>query len=205
LLIRREYVDNALQRAATSHAVGVMSRFLPAASDRYALVAVSALILLAAIGIFWYSQAANASLHDNAASADTSDMSADDAQSSTGILLGLAREAIQDDRLVAPAGSNAYEFYLSVLQLEPKNPAAQEALRESFPRAASLIERTINEEHLDEARREIDLLREFDSNNFTLSLLGGKLSAARNVVTKQHEAEADRIQREAANPRAAPK
>jgi protein TonB len=166
---------------------------------------VSALILLAAIGIFWYSQAANASLHDNAASADTSDMSADDAQSSTGILLGLAREAIQDGRLVAPAGSNAYEFYLSVLQLEPKNPAAQEALRESFPRAASLIERTINEEHLDEARREIDLLREFDSNNFTLSLLGGKLSAARNVVTKQHEAEADRIQREAANPRAAPK
>ncbi len=101
---------------------------------------------------------------------------------------------MRDGRLVAPAGSNAYEFYLSVLQLEPQNPTAQDALRESFPRAAVEIEHTINTFDLEEARREIDLLREFDSNNFTLALLGGKLSAARNIATKQHEAEAERIQ-----------
>lgn len=176
-----------------------MSRFLPAASHRYALVVVSALILVAAIGIFWYSQAAaDASLNDSAASADPGDPSTEDTQSGTGILLSLARDAIHDGRLVAPAGSNAYEFYLSVLQLEPQNSAAQQALRESFPRAATEIERTINQKALEEARREIDLLREFDGNNFTLALLGGKLSAARNLVTRQHEAEAERIQRAAA-------
>ena len=178
-----------------------MSRFLPVVSHRYALVLVSTLIGLAAIGIFWYSQAAaNASLDAHSTSVEgTVNTDADDAQSGSGILLGLARDAMRDGRLVAPAGSNAYEFYLSVLQLEPQNATAQEALRESFPLAASEIEHTINQKQLEEARREIDLLREFDGDNFTLSLLGGKLSAARNIVMKQHEAEAERIQRAAAS------
>lgn len=170
-----------------------------AVSHRYALALVSVLVLAAAGGIFWYSRAmANAS-YGPAGSPTTAavDASANDAQSGTGILLGLARDAMHDGRLVAPAGSNAYEFYLSVLQLQPQNPAAQEALRESFPRAAVEIERTINQNDLEEARREIDLLREFDSTNFTLALLGGKLSAARNLVMKQHEVEAERIQQTA--------
>jgi hypothetical protein len=168
-----------------------MPRFHFTVPQRYALALISVLVLTAAGGILWYSRAmANASYGP----AGSPTAPTDDAQSGTGILLGLARDAMHDGRLVAPAGSNAYEFYLSVLQLEPQNPTAQQALRESFPRAAVEIEHTINTNDLEEARREIDLLREFDSNNFTLSLLGGKLSAARNIVTKQHEAEAERIQ-----------
>lgn len=174
-----------------------MFRFLSVVSRRHALVLV--LLLLVAVaggGVFWYSYAiANASPNvASTPSGNAADASGDDAQSGSHILLGLARDAVHDDRLVAPAGSNAYEFYLSVLQLEPQNRSAQEALRESFPRAAAEIERTINQNDLDEARREIDLLREFDSTNFTLALLGGKLSAARNIETKRHEAEAERIQ-----------
>jgi len=172
-----------------------MPRFHFTVSQRYALALVSVLVLTAAGGIFWYSRAmANASYGPAGSPTSVAAAPADDAQSGTGILLGLARDAMHDGRLVAPAGSNAYEFYLSVLQLEPKNPAAQEALRESFPRASVEIEHTINQNELEEARREIDLLREFDSTNFTLALLGGKLSAARNLMTKQHEAEAERIQ-----------
>ncbi|HEY0198630.1 MAG TPA: energy transducer TonB [Rhodanobacter sp.] len=181
-----------------------MSGFLFTVSRRYGLIIVSMLILaVLAGGIFWYSHAtASASTIDADVSASAAPASAgtasDDGQSGTQILLGLARDAMHDGRLVAPAGSNAYEFYLSVLQLEPTNRTAQEALRESFPRAAVEIEGTINKQDLEEARRELDLLREFDSNNFTLALLGGKLSAARNIVMKQHEAEAQRIQEAAA-------
>jgi len=184
-----------LLSAATVHAAGVMSPFRVAPAHRYAVVVVTALVLTAAAGIFWYSRAmANASLGNaGASSTEVSATPADDAQSGSGILLGLAREAMHDGRLVAPAGSNAYEFYLSVLQLEPGNATASDALRESFPRAAEEIERTINRKDLEEARREIDLLHEFDGNNFTLALLGGKLSAARTIVMKQHEAEAERI------------
>jgi hypothetical protein len=172
-----------------------MSRLHIAVSHRYALALVAVLILAAAGGIFRYSRAmANASFETaGSPSVAVADAAEDDAQSGSGILLGLARDAMHDGRLVAPAGSNAYEFYLSVLQLQPQNPTAQEALRESFPRAALEIEHTINRNDLEEARREIGLLREFDGNNFTLALLGGKLSAARNIVMQRHEAEAERI------------
>ncbi|WP_426687558.1 energy transducer TonB [Rhodanobacter ginsengiterrae] len=172
-----------------------MSRFLSAVSHRYALAIVSLLVLAAAVGIFWHSQAAaNASINETTSSVgELPAAAADGARSGSAILLGLARDAMQDGRLVAPAGSNAFEFYLSVLQLEPDNRTAQEALRESFARASVEIERTINHKDLEEARREIDLLREFDRNNFTLSLLGGKLAAARTILTRQHEAEAERI------------
>jgi protein TonB len=173
-----------------------MPRFLFAVSRRYAALILLCLSLLAAAGgIFCYSRAiANTAPDDATASlAGWADAPADDAQSGSGILLGLARDAMRDGRLVAPAGSNAFEFYLSVLQLEPGNKAASEALRESFPRAANEIEHTINRKELEEARREIDLLREFDRDNFTLALLGGKLSAARGIVMRQHEAEAERI------------
>jgi hypothetical protein len=177
-----------------------MSRFLFSVSRRYGLVIVSMLMLaMMAGGILWYSHAtAYASTIDTTAAPASTGTIADDGQSGTQILLGLARDAMHDGRLVAPVGSNAYEFYLSVLQLEPTNRTAQEALRDSFPRAAVEIEGTINKQDLEEARRELDLLREFDSSNFTLALLGGKLSAARSIVMRQHEAEAKRIQEAAA-------
>lgn len=183
-----------------------MFRFLFVAPRRSALVFVSLLILAAAGGIFWYSHATTAasSNSDVNSSGHAADTPADGAQSGTQILLGLARDAMHDNRLIAPVGSNAWEFYLSVLQLEPNDPTARDALRESFPRAAVEIERNINQNELDEARREIDLLREFDRDNFTLALLGGKLSAARNIETKRHEAEAERIQ-QAAMPAASSK
>jgi protein TonB len=52
----------------------------------------------------------------------------------------------------------------------------------------------INPTDLDEAQRELSLLRDYDPTNYTLALLGGKLSAQRTLLTRQHEAEAARIQ-----------
>lgn len=159
------------------------------------LIMIMLCLLLLAGGIAWYRLAAAhiSMVAPDPSSIATGNNAVDDTDDGSDILLGLARDAMHDGRLVAPAGSNAYEFYLSVLQLEPTNRTAQEAMRESFPIAATQIERNINRQDLDEARREIDLLREFDRTNFTLSLLDGKLSAARKVVTRRHEAEAERI------------
>ncbi|MEP6899365.1 MAG: energy transducer TonB [Rhodanobacter sp.] len=176
---------------------------LPSAvSRRYGLTITSFLILaLLGVGILWYGHdVVYAASIDAGALPSRVPVPVDDAQSGTRILLNLARDAMREGRLVAPAGSNAYEFYLSVLQLDPANETARDTLRESFPRAAWLIERDINAMRLDEARRELDLLHEFDGNNFTLALLGGKLSAARSIVMKQHEAKARQIQEAATRP-----
>jgi len=111
------------------------------------------------------------------------------------ILLGLARDATHDHRLVGPQGNNAYEYYLSVVQLDPENATALDALRETLPFASQEIEVLINRRELDEARREIALLRDFDPTNYTLIILGSKLDAQQQIVTAQDEAKADMIRR----------
>ncbi|MBB6189706.1 hypothetical protein [Rhodanobacter sp. MP7CTX1] len=126
-------------------------------------------------------------------SAAATGTAADDANG-VNILLGLADSAMHDGRLVAPEGSNAYEFYFSVLQLEPHNEVALDNLKKAFVPACNEVERLINPTDLDEAQRELSLLREYDATNYTLALLGGKLSAQRMLVTRQHEAQAALIQ-----------
>ncbi|KAF1004973.1 MAG: hypothetical protein GAK28_03600 [Luteibacter sp.] len=111
------------------------------------------------------------------------------------ILLGLARQATKEGRLVAPQGNNAYEYYLSVIQLDSANASALDALRETLPFASQEIEQLINRRQLDEARREIALLRDFDPTNYTLIILGAKLDAQQQVVTAEDEAKADAMRR----------
>jgi protein TonB len=111
------------------------------------------------------------------------------------ILLGLARDATREGRLIAPQGNNAYEYCLSVLQLEASNATAQDALRETLPFASQEIERQINRRQLEDARREIALLRDYDPTNYTLIILGAKLDAQQQVVTAEDEAKAEQIRR----------
>lgn len=168
-----------------------MSSHVSPAPNRRTLVVASAVAALAVAGgaFFW--------LHgSHAAAGAASDATAAAGQDDSGvtIMLDLAKTAVTEKRLVAPAGSNAYEFYLSVLQLDPGNKVAQEELHETFPSASADVERAINNNELDEAQRELSLLREFDSTNYILSLLGGKLDAQRQIQIRQDEARAAIIQ-----------
>lgn len=169
-----------------------MSLLASLAPRQRALVAVSLVVAIAVAG------GAYAWLHGSSAGTATA---AADGQASGGkddsgvsILLDLAKTAVTEKRLVAPAGSNAYEFYLSVLQLDPNNKTAMDELHESLPTASADVERAINDNELDDAQRELSLLREFDSTNYILSLLGGKLDAQRQIQTRQDEAKAAIIQ-----------
>jgi len=123
------------------------------------------------------------------------------AESGLAILLELAEAALARQRLVAPAGANVYEFSLSALQLQPDNPIALNRLREAFAPACEDVERAINANQLDEAQRELTLLREYDPTNYTLLLLGGKLDAQRALAVRADEARAAILQaRQAVRP-----
>jgi protein TonB len=167
-----------------------MSSTVSSAPNRRVLVVASLVAaILVAGGVLWWLQGGKTSaVAANGQAPDSKD------DSGVSILLDLAQTAVKEKRLVAPAGSNAYEFYLSVLQLDPQNKAAQEQLHESFPAASADVERAINDNSLDEAQRELSLLREFDSTNYILSLLGGKLDAQRQIQVRQDEAHAAVIQ-----------
>lgn len=107
------------------------------------------------------------------------------ANAGTDELLQHARDAMAAQRLLAPAGNNAFESYLAVLQREPGNRVAQDALREVFPFAAHAAEQTIDAGDGAEAQRQIDLLRRADPKNYTLTLLQAKLDAQQAAVAQQ--------------------
>lgn len=123
------------------------------------------------------------------------------------ILLDLAAAAQRDGRLVAPVGSNAYELYFSVLQLDPRNRIALDSLRAAFKPASDAVEHTIAAGDLDEGQRELQLLRAWDvgnyqydpahyemhSSNYRLVLLGSYLDAQRKLQRQQHAEEAAAI------------
>ena len=104
-------------------------------------------------------------------------------------LMNAAQKALKEDRLVAPAGDNAFDYYLEVLKKSPNNRAAQDALRETFPYGAQTVDQTINQKDFAEAQREISLLASADPTNYTLTILRSKLDAARKVATQQQAAQ----------------
>lgn len=110
-------------------------------------------------------------------------------------LLAAARTAMNQQKLVAPKGDNAFEYYEKALQKDPKNQVAQDALRESFPFGANAVESAIGQNNFDEAQHEIDLLAKADPSNYTLTILRSKLDAAK----KQQQREADQKAKAAAD------
>ncbi|TAL85019.1 MAG: energy transducer TonB [Rhodanobacter sp.] len=122
-------------------------------------------------------------------------------------LLSEARTAMNEQRYLAPAGNNAFEFYLRALQVQPGNRVAIDALRETFPFAANSAEQAINASNFGEAQRQIDLLARADPNNFTLTILRSKLDAQRKMLDKQQQLALDqqKAQQQAADKAAADK
>lgn len=105
-------------------------------------------------------------------------------------LIKKAGTAFREKRYVSPAGDNAVEAYVQVLDKDPKNQMAQDALREIFPFATGAVEQEINGGNLDESTREIDLLAKADPSNYTLTILRGKLDAKKKqaeTTQKQQE------------------
>ena len=101
-----------------------------------------------------------------------------------------AGTAFREQRYVAPPGNNALEYYLRVLEKEPTNQIAKDALREMFPIVIGPVEQNINAGNVDEATRVIDLLAKVDPNNYTLTILRSKLDAKKKQVDNEQKATA---------------
>ena len=182
-----------------------MSRTSSAAFPRRGLLIVSiALLAAAAIAAYVLLRAPAADGAGLQAKGPAEAASSGGQDSGVGIMLGLAKSAMDEKRLIAPAGANAFEFYLSALQLEPNNAAATAGLHDLFEPAVDDVERAINDNNLDEAQRELGLLREFDGTNYKLALLGGKLDAQRQIQVREDEARAAVIQSQATSSSSAP-
>lgn len=165
------------------------SRRQVAGATRYAVVIL--VVLLAAAGVMVWKNLRDAQddLTPNVALTDAGDVHRDSVPTSTQALLQRASAALAKQHLVAPAGDNAMEWYLRVLQQDPHNRAAQDALREIFPFAATQAEQAIGLGDAAEATRQIDLLGHADPSNYTPTLLRAKLQAQQQVSDDQQRRE----------------
>lgn len=110
-------------------------------------------------------------------------------------LLSAARAAYAAHKLVAPAGDNAMEYYEAVLDKDPKNQVAKDALRETFPFGVPDVEKAISANNFDEATREIGVLAKADPTNYTLTLLRSKLDAQQKLQARQQQQAQQQAQR----------
>jgi protein TonB len=99
-----------------------------------------------------------------------------------------ARNAMSEQRVVAPAGNNAMEYYLAIIGKDPANTGAADALRELFPFASGTAEQEIIQGNLTEADRIIASLARADPSNYTLTILRSKLEARRKLIEQQEAA-----------------
>lgn len=120
-------------------------------------------------------------------SAAVSQMSADQ-------LREAARKAYDDNRLYAPVGNNAMEYYLALRDKQPGDASASSALNDLLPMAVIATEQGISREDFDEAKRLLGLIGKADPNHPALDRLKtsigkGEALAAQRTQQQQLTAE----------------
>jgi periplasmic protein TonB len=95
--------------------------------------------------------------------------------------LALARTALNERRLLAPAGDNAVEYYLAQLDQDPGHVGARQALLELIPPAADAVISSIAAGTLDEAQRRLDLLKRMGVSDLRLNPIRAQLVEARSL------------------------
>lgn len=93
------------------------------------------------------------------------------AQMSVDQLRDAARKAYDDNRLYAPVGNNAMEYYLALRDKQPGDASASSALNDLLPMAVIATEQGIAREDFDEAKRLLALIGKADPNHPALDRL----------------------------------
>lgn len=105
-------------------------------------------------------------------------------------LLDAARAAMNSQQMFSPPGENAFELYMDLVELEPDNRVAKNALIELFPFVMIGMEQRLGALDIPEARRILALLERADANAPALPRLRSDLAA---LERRESEAEARRI------------
>ena len=98
-----------------------------------------------------------------------------------------AKSAYDDNRLMLPAGNNAYEIYQQVLQLDPGNAVALEGIEEIALRYVALAESAINLGEYDEAGSMLARATRLSPQRAEIAVTRDRLEQARKNRVQVHE------------------
>lgn len=102
-------------------------------------------------------------------------------------LRALAAQALRDQRMYAPAGDNAVEYYLALRDKTPADARVANALQELQPYVLIAGEQAMAGGELNEAQRMLDLLARVDAQAPALPRLRDGLAAARAAQAEQSQ------------------
>jgi periplasmic protein TonB len=105
-----------------------------------------------------------------------------------------ASAALREQRLYAPAGNNAMEYYLALRDKAPNDPAVSSALTDLMPYALIATEQSIGREDFTEAQRLYALMEKTDAQAPALPRLKQTIAAQQQAVAQR--AEQDKLKTE---------
>ena len=122
-----------------------------------------------------------------ATSAAVSAASAKVAGMSVDALREAATTAQREQRMYAPAGDNAMEYYLALRDKQPNDAAVSSALTDLMPYATIHAEQSIGRDDFEEAKRVLALMQRADPNAPALPRLRNAISEGEATLAQRQE------------------
>ncbi|PPU43368.1 energy transducer TonB [Xanthomonas arboricola] len=106
-----------------------------------------------------------------------------------------ATKALQDNRMYAPAGDNAVEYYLALREKQPQDATVNSALTDLLPYTLIAAEQGISREEFPEAQRLIALIEKVDPKAPALPRLKSGLEAGMKTAASRSEQDAEQAKK----------
>ncbi|CAD0356958.1 energy transducer TonB [Xanthomonas hortorum] len=106
-----------------------------------------------------------------------------------------ATKALQDNRMYAPAGDNAVEYYLALREKQPQDATVNSALTDLMPYTLIAAEQGISREEFPEAQRLIALIEKVDPKAPALPRLKSGLEAGMKTAANRSEQDAEQAKK----------
>lgn len=107
-----------------------------------------------------------------------------------------ASAALRDNRMYAPAGDNAMEYYLALREKMPDDAVVKSALTDLLPYTLIAAEQSLSREDFAETQRLVALIEKVDDTAPALPRLKHGITDSMQVAVKRTQDETDKVKKE---------
>ncbi|WP_411852525.1 energy transducer TonB [Stenotrophomonas sp. LGBM10] len=109
----------------------------------------------------------------------------------------LASKALRENRMYAPAGDNAMEYYLALRDKTPDDASVKSALTDLLPYTLIAAEQNLTREDFTEAQRLVALIEKVDATAPALPRLKQGITGGMQTALKRTQEETDKVKKDA--------
>ena len=111
----------------------------------------------------------------------------------------LASKALRENRMYAPAGDNAIEYYLALRDKTPDDASVKSALTDLLPYTLIAAEQSLGREDFAESQRLVALIEKVDATAPALPRLKQGITGGMQTALKRTQEETDKVKKDAEN------